>query len=539
MKLFLRIAILFLLCLQTASSISQRWDHFYGSSSLAEYSCDIIETYDKGYLICGGYNNLATWLIKTDINGYVLWEKTIDADLPNIGDAIVETFDHGYVIAGGMDTNLGFDDPFVMKLNECGEKEWCTTFPGFFRPYDSWVEKIIEAENKDLVFIANQFGTLGENPLFLIKLDSLGQTKWKMPILTIWAHPNTIQPWGFDLIETSDAGYLISCDAYWTHPWDTVGEIKWLHPTFIKVDENGYEEWVYPFGLQDTILGMTRSTVILTENSYVGIGAFRSEIDIIHPLLMSFNSLGEELNYLIFDSQQIDSSFIEGAFVQSIHEQNDSLLICIGEFEVPPDNAYPVTEVVMDTAIFCSSPTFYYHVIHPNTRDPFKLAVTFDRKILSSSSYVFTPDNWDIYLTKMNMHLEQDSMYPGNYTYDSLCPIGITTDTIYINDCWLHAGISEYPVAKENDGSIESIPITVYPNPAYSEITVILKNMGYNTDIALTCYDITGQTVLNVPVRNGRNDMRLDITHWTPGLYMAVVTIQGRVAGEKRFVVMK
>ena len=73
-----QILIVFLI-LQSSFVISQKWSETYGNSYTEEYFHDVIECYDKGYLISGAndispYPNL---LIKTDINGSVLWEKTI------------------------------------------------------------------------------------------------------------------------------------------------------------------------------------------------------------------------------------------------------------------------------------------------------------------------------------------------------------------------------------------------------------------------------------------------------------------------------
>ncbi len=56
---------------------SQTWPKYYGQSNRIDRSKDIIETYDKGYLILGGYQAFS-WLIKTDINGNILWEIIID-----------------------------------------------------------------------------------------------------------------------------------------------------------------------------------------------------------------------------------------------------------------------------------------------------------------------------------------------------------------------------------------------------------------------------------------------------------------------------
>jgi len=361
-------------------SVSQRWEHYYGLVNRGEYPYDIIETYDKGYLICGGFNDLGTWLIKTDINGNVLWQKTAIADVPSTSFAMIQTSDTGYVIAGGIAGAWGFYDPMIAKLNACGEREWCRTFPGYFRAYDSWTHDIIETDAKDLVFIANDYGNIGKNPLFLIKLDSLGETKWKMPILTIWAHPTSIQPIAHNLIETPDLGYLITGHCYWAHPWDTTGEIKYIRFTSIKVNENGYEEWVYPFGLQDTILSGGNSSIILNENTFLGIGAYFTGSYPVYPLFINYNKFGNEVGYNILNPNKVDTLFITGNFTQVI--QKDTVFICSGLF-ITSDEVIYISEAIIDTTILNSPLQVFNHVLHPNSRDPFILIETSDYKILN------------------------------------------------------------------------------------------------------------------------------------------------------------
>ncbi|MBM3437069.1 MAG: hypothetical protein FJY07_12740, partial [Bacteroidetes bacterium] len=61
------------------------WPKYYSKTNNDSYSDDITEMYDKGYLICGNYNGYYgsdfkqwSWLIKTDINGNILWDKIIE-----------------------------------------------------------------------------------------------------------------------------------------------------------------------------------------------------------------------------------------------------------------------------------------------------------------------------------------------------------------------------------------------------------------------------------------------------------------------------
>jgi hypothetical protein len=61
------------------TNYAQIWPKIYGDN-LRAYGNDIIESYDKGYTICGSILKDAShfkygWLIKTDINGNELWNK--------------------------------------------------------------------------------------------------------------------------------------------------------------------------------------------------------------------------------------------------------------------------------------------------------------------------------------------------------------------------------------------------------------------------------------------------------------------------------
>jgi len=128
MKLLIKTTFFLLISLLSLSSYSQTWPKYYGEPNRHDYSRDITETYDKGTLICGGYFNddfSGAWLIKTDINGESLWEKILDCNGYNYLNAVHQTMDGGLLACGAIQLNQSDQMPFVIKLNMCGEKEWC------------------------------------------------------------------------------------------------------------------------------------------------------------------------------------------------------------------------------------------------------------------------------------------------------------------------------------------------------------------------------------------------------------------------------
>ncbi len=70
------------------------------------------------------------------------------------------------------------------------------------------------------------------------------------------------------------------------------------------------------------------------------------------------------------------------------------------------------------------------------------LQVTYDGKLLYGSN-TYQNNEFDAYLTKLNQNLEDDTLYTRPYTYDSLCPYQIVSDTIVQDDCELIVGIEE------------------------------------------------------------------------------------------------
>lgn len=102
--------LIFFLCAMTfyliplfAQAPDTLWTKTYGRPDRDEGLC-VQQTSDSGYIIAGGVthfnNDVNVHLIKTDINGNLLWEKSIGGMEYDEGNCVRETFDGGYIIAG-------------------------------------------------------------------------------------------------------------------------------------------------------------------------------------------------------------------------------------------------------------------------------------------------------------------------------------------------------------------------------------------------------------------------------------------------------
>src|SRR5208283_3538692 len=87
-----------------------------------------IQQYDKGYILLGNINNYTYgWIVKTDINGNELWDIKIgDGVHETMPSNIEQTSDNGFILCGSTNLyNSPHTDPFIMKLNSCGDLQWC------------------------------------------------------------------------------------------------------------------------------------------------------------------------------------------------------------------------------------------------------------------------------------------------------------------------------------------------------------------------------------------------------------------------------
>ena len=129
---------------------------------------------------------------------------------------------------------------------------------------------------------------------------------------------------------------------------------------------------------------------------------------------------------------------------------------------------------------------------------------------------------------KFNSDLEYDSVYTGSFTYDSLCPHPILSDTIMPN-CGVLVSVDE-PFNNPETASLK-----VFPNPATQQITVefpkylVVKSTqsitGSTTvyykwkSTALQVFDLTGKKIMEKEIIRAQTSMEIDVSYWPRGMY--------------------
>ena len=526
--------------LHSLFSFSQTWPKTYGENGKYDYSEDIIETYDKGYIICGNIHNygnettMNAWIIKTDVNGVVLWEKVFDNDLHlSIIASVDQTNDGGILICGSVRNVVNKSYPWVQKLNMCGEKEWCKIFATSEKD-NPWAQDIKETLSGEIIVLMNEYGENNVEDMILFKLSPFGEVLWQSPVCSGNLHPEGAIPFGRSISITSQKEYLIAGDVYWEDPWNP-GGAKPLRPLFALVDSLGNEKWVLPFGLNDTIHGTGDYIFELDTGGFVGIGSYWTNQVYVEPLFMKFDADGNALDHQILYTSEITPDLVGGSF--SYLESIESKYYSGGSFIFPDNNGSATLETKLELDVLNFVFTPLANKIYAENGYPYTLGKTTDNKLLSNSTFK-EPGNWDISLSKLNLDLEYDTLYPGTYTYDSLCtePGLPQSGFIFLDDCDIITGI-DVPSPEEYYAQLRTIPISVYPNPTIGKVNFAMGNTQHHNNITLKCFNLMGKQVFETPVASGQTESSTAAQGWPQGIYVAVVYSDGLPRGECKFVV--
>lgn len=502
-----------LFCFLFFSGHAQTWPKIFGSSKQAHVR-SIVEDYDKaiiigGHLDRGGLSSQWVWLIKTDLNGDILWEK-------KLGDyyayrtylsRIINTADSGKIIAAAT-SKYSTDwklDPAFIKLNVCGEIEWCQVLQS---PGNNYGIDVIELENGGYVGLLKYYGgDITTVRISLVRMNENGQPLWIEHLAQ--EDPGINNEEGRFLLHTTDGKYLVAGDC-------SYGGLKAF---WIKTDTMGKQIWDLKWS-GHTLTASSQTIEAPGGGRFYATGAAAGGGHPISPALFKFDSEGNPIYqaYLLGDT-------IDGGEAWPLCQFNDTLLLHGVDWSPTGSGVDEgITEVLMtDTLGNLVNRRF----LQESTLSPECIIKTHDDKIVVTSNY-YDGSNWDIYMWKFNSKLENDSMYTQSYVYDNLCPYTIVSDTIDLN-CSLHVSIDEIPTKEEYFKAMK-----VYPNPANDKVGFDFRHLKGNCILHIV--DMFGREMVSVPVGENQEHIELDVSKYARGIYIAILKNEKKIFANEKFV---
>ena len=202
----------------------------------------VVETSDGGFALAGGSYSFGAgsqdaWLIKTDSNGNVEFNKTYGGILFDTAEAVIETSDGGFALAGKTESfSGGFSDLWLIKTDSNGNEQFNKTYGG---PKSDFARSMVETSDNGfaLAGYTQSFSTGGsfDEDAWLIKTDRFGTEQFNV---TFGGADEDVLS---SMVQTSDGGFALAGD---TESFSSGGSDAWL----IKTNASGNVEINETFG---------------------------------------------------------------------------------------------------------------------------------------------------------------------------------------------------------------------------------------------------------------------------------------------------
>ncbi len=537
----LRVVFFTWVILLTINSMAQTWPRIFGVSEMA-WGYDIIETYDKGYIVLsqvdpgwGGTTKMQAWLIKTNINGNTLWEKRVyHPSYHNAFNDVTITSDGGCIMIGSSTRlDLSAFDIMFMKLNACGEKEWCTilTTPDI-SDYGLKVQPVVDGYIGLLSYYTDDI----EKRVWTIKLDNYGNIVWRK--VYFQDDPGYRNEQACDLMVTPDGGLLVTADGYYDPQGGWNGRLRSI---LIKTDSFGNEEWITRWGENVNYRSFFPAYPQIDQQGHYYCGSTHYQMLPVEgyvPAFIHTKPDGQDAGYVDL------LTGTESAIVTTLHFLYPDTLIMACGWNFPLHD-YSQGVAKSDTA----GNHIQVKTLIDSVSNTFQgSTLTFDNKMVLVGGFSKLNATSDVYLFKINSNLELDSAYTAPRTYDSLCPHPIVSDTMDLEGCGIYTSLPD-PIHQPDVFKLKAFPVPArdrftiqIPEQLLAESSMggVTINMVYHQwdKTTLQIIDISGRLVFEKLVYFNEKEVEINCSAWPAGFYAARLLYKNMKVGEVKVMVV-
>ena len=189
---------------KTDSAGTMQWNRTYGRAEW-EGAQSVVQTSDGGYALAGytgpAFGPYDFWLVKTDPTGNALWNRTYGRAEWEGAQSVVQTSDGGYALAGYTGPSGGPYDFWLVKTDSNGYMVWNQTYGG---AYDDAAESMVQTFDGGYALAGYTEAEFGFYDFLLVKTDATGNLQWSQ------TYGGTDDDYAYSVVQTSDGGYAMA-----------------------------------------------------------------------------------------------------------------------------------------------------------------------------------------------------------------------------------------------------------------------------------------------------------------------------------------
>lgn len=262
-KLSLLLFLLHMIIFSFCQAPDNLWEYAFGGSD-HERAFAVMEDENGNYLVAGSTKSMGNggydaYLLKLDVDGNFLWEKTYGGELNENIASLCPALYGGYVLAGYTSTDAtGISDIWILQVDEEGDSLFSIHHGGLT---SDQADEIIPNMDQGYTITSRTSVYMMGDQLYLMKLG--------LDLDTLWTktYGGSSQDYGHAIIELWEGGYVIAGRSYTSSSPET-GD-AWV----LRTDINGDTLWTKKYGGNDEDMFYA---VAETGDGYIFAGQTRS-----------------------------------------------------------------------------------------------------------------------------------------------------------------------------------------------------------------------------------------------------------------------
>ncbi len=314
-----RLFIRYLACLAgcvllSGSSYAQGFEVSFGGSK-EDQGVAVIQMQDHGYLEIGfsegltsDDNDIDIFIIRTDVDGKTLWQKTYDPGFEEFPTAVIPVEGNKFLISGHRTEMPGSPSlAYLMQINEFGDLIWAKSYGS--AEGGERANHIVATEDGNFLLTGTfTAAATGRRDILLRKVDAEGNEIWRRVL------DNSRDQEGVGAVRRP-GGYLIGANGRSSAIIDDDIQLY-------GVDENGNLQWLRIYG--QPLVGEKMDKIISTSDGNIAFVGATNNLNT--ALIAKANLNGDTLWY-----KEINATPFDNHLHGLIEEDNGQFLVAAGE----------------------------------------------------------------------------------------------------------------------------------------------------------------------------------------------------------------